>query len=144
MKSIFETAREDDRLSISIWMIEAGGLLESLRAEGELTAFIPTNEAFSVFSKEMLDAIASDRKKLAGMVGYHVVRGKLTVHELARMEAIRTLQGDHLDITGPSAAVRLNDATIIESDVRCTNGIYHIIDRVLLPRAVEARVKGTI
>ncbi len=144
MKSIFETAREDSRLSTSIWMIQAGGLLEALREEGELTAFIPTNKAFSAFPREMLDAIAGDRERLTGMIGYHVVRGKLTVHELAQMEAIRTLQGDHLDISGPPAAVRLNDAAIIESDIRCTNGIYHIIDRVLLPRAVEARVKRTI
>ena len=144
MKSILETAREDSRLSTSIRMIEASGLSEALRKEGELTAFIPTNEAFSAFPGEVLDAIAEDRGKLAGMIGYHVVRGKLTAHELARMEAIRTLQGDHLDITWPPMAVRLNDATVIVSDVRCTNGIYHIIDRVLLPRAVEARVKKTI
>ena len=75
---------------------------------------------------------------------FRSVQGKLTTHELAQMEAIRTLQGDHLDITGPPAAVRLNDATVIEPDVRCTNGIYHIIDRVLLPRAVEARVKRAV
>jgi uncharacterized surface protein with fasciclin (FAS1) repeats len=57
------------------------------------------------------------------------------------MEAIKTLQGDHLDITGPPAAVRMNDAAIIQPDIECTNGIYHVIDRVLVPRAVEARVK---
>ncbi len=144
MKSIFETAREDDRLSTSVRMIQAGGFSGTLGGEGEFTAFIPTNEAFSIFPGEMLDAIAGDREKLAGMIGYHVVQGKLTAHELAQMEAIRTLQGDHLDITGPPAAVRLNDATVIEPDVRCTNGIYHIIDRVLLPRAVEARVKRAV
>ncbi len=60
------------------------------------------------------------------------------------MEAIRTLQGDHLDITGSVAAMRLNDAAIIQPDIECTNGIYHIIDRVLLPRAVEARVKKLV
>lgn len=144
MKSIFETAREDDRLSTSIRMIQAGGVAEILKGEGEYTALFPTNEAYSGFPGEVLDAITDDREKLAGMILYHVVRGKLTVQELARMEAIRTLQGDHLDITGPVAAMRLNDAVIIQPDIECTNGIYHIIDRVLLPRAVEARVKKRV
>ncbi|MCE5337975.1 MAG: fasciclin domain-containing protein [Methanomicrobiaceae archaeon] len=144
MKNIFETAREDDRLSTSIRMVQAGGLAETLRGKGELTAFFPTDEAFSGFPWEVLEAITDDREKLAGMIMYHVVQGKLTTRELATMEAIRTLQGDHLDITGPPTAMRLNDATIIQPDIECTNGMYHIIDRVLLPRAVEARVKRTV
>jgi len=144
MKSIFETAREDDRLSTSIGMIQAGGVAETLKGEGEYTALFPTNEAYSGFSGEVLDAITDDRERLASMILYHVVRGKLTAHELSQMEAIRTLQGDHLDITGSVTAMRLNDATIIQPDIECTNGIYHIIDRVLLPRAVEARVKKLV
>ncbi|WP_292395858.1 fasciclin domain-containing protein [Methanoculleus sp. UBA303] len=144
MKNIFETAREDDRLSTSIRMVQAGGLAETLRGKGEFTAFFPTNEAFFGFPGEVLDAITDDREKLAGMIMYHVVQGKLTTRELAGMEAIRTLQGDHLDIAGPPAAMRLNDATIIQPDIECTNGMYHIIDRVLLPRAVEARVKRVV
>ena len=78
MKNIFETAREDDRLSTSIRMIQAGGLAETLRGKGEFTAFFPTNEAFFGFPGEVLDAITDDREKLAGMIMYHVVQGKLT------------------------------------------------------------------
>ncbi|WP_292364266.1 MULTISPECIES: fasciclin domain-containing protein [unclassified Methanoculleus] len=141
MKSIFETAREDDRLSTSVAMLQAGGMAETLRGEGEYTALFPTNEAYSGFPREVLDAITEDRERLESMVLYHVIQGKLTTQELARMEAIRTLQGDHLDIAGPPEAMRLNDAAVIQPDVECTNGIYHVIDRVLLPRAVEARVK---
>ena len=141
MKSIFETAREDDRLSTSIRMIQAGGLEETLRGEGEYTAFFPTNEACSRFFGEVLAAVMDDRERLAGMILYHMVQGKLTVQELAGMEAIRTMQGDFLDITGPSHAIRLNDAVVVQPDIGCTNGIYHIIDRVLLPREVEARVR---
>ncbi|WP_292410125.1 MULTISPECIES: fasciclin domain-containing protein [unclassified Methanoculleus] len=141
MKSIFETNREDSRLSISTRMIQAGGMEEILRGEGEYTAFFPTNEAYSAFSAEVLDAVLKDRERLADMIAYHIVRGKLTVRELGQLEAIATLQGEHLDITGPPAAIRLNDATVVEPDIECTNGIYHIIDRVLLPRAVAARVK---
>lgn len=144
MKSIFETAREDDRLSTSVRMVQAGGMADTLRGEGEYTAFFPTNEAYSGFPREVLDAVLDDRERLAWMIEYHVVQGKLTTHELAQMEAIETLQGDYLDVTGPPAAVRLNDATIVQPDIDCTNGIYHIIDRVLLPRAVEARVTRSI
>ncbi|WP_301677924.1 fasciclin domain-containing protein [Methanoculleus methanifontis] len=141
MKSIFETALEDERLSTSVAMLQAGGMAETLRGRGEYTALFPTNEAYSGFSREVLDAVTTDRERLTGMIMYHVIQGKLTAHELAQMEAIRTLQGDHLDIAGPPSAIRLNDAAVIQPDVECTNGIYHVIDRVLLPRAVEARVK---
>lgn len=141
MKSIFETAREDARLSTSIAMLQAGGMMGILQKEGEYTALFPTNEAYSNFPGDVMDAVAADRERLASMILYHIIQGKLTTHELARMEAIRTLQGDHLDITGPPAAVRLNDAAIIQPNIECTNGIYHVIDRVLMPRAVKARVK---
>jgi uncharacterized surface protein with fasciclin (FAS1) repeats len=57
------------------------------------------------------------------------------------MEAIKTLQGEHLEISGAPPGIRLNGATVIKPDIECTNGIYHIIDRVLLPRALEARLK---
>ncbi|WP_292519418.1 fasciclin domain-containing protein [Methanoculleus sp.] len=144
MKSIFETARQDDRLSTSVRMVQAGGMADTLRGEGEYTAFFPTNEAYSGFPGEVLDAVLDDRERLAWMIEYHVVQGKLTMHELAQMEAIETLQGDYLDVTGPPGAVRLNNATIVQPDIDCTNGIYHIIDRVLLPRAVEARVMRSI
>lgn len=141
MKSIFETAREDRRLSTSVAMLQAGGLAEALSGGGEYTALFPTNEAYSTFPEEVLDAVMDDRERIEGMVLYHVIQGKLTTRELARMEAIRTLQGDHLDISGSPETMRLNDAAVIQPDVECTNGIYHVIDRVLLPRAVEARVR---
>jgi uncharacterized surface protein with fasciclin (FAS1) repeats len=140
MKDIIETAREDGRLSTSIRMLQAGGVTETLRERGPYTAFFPTDEAFSVFPSERLDAIQNDRERLSGVILYHVVRGKLTMHELSRLEAIVTLQGDYLDIGGPPEGIRLNDATIIQPDVECTNGIYHVIDSVLLPRAVEVRM----
>lgn len=141
VKSIFETAREDGRLSTSVAMLQAGGLAETLSREGEYTALFPTNDAYSAFPEEVLDAVRDDRERLKDMIMYHVIQGKLTTRELAQMEAIRTLQGDHLDISGSPEAMRLNDAAVIQPDVECTNGIYHVIDKVLLPRAVEARVR---
>jgi uncharacterized surface protein with fasciclin (FAS1) repeats len=141
MKDIVETAREDSRLSTAVSMLQAGGLMETLRGCGPYTAFFPTNEAFSGFPGEVLEAVTDDRERLSGMILYHVVRGKLTTQELSLMEAITTLQGDYLDIEGSPEAMRINGAAVIQSDVECTNGIYHVIDRVLLPRAVEARVQ---
>ncbi|MCK8519306.1 fasciclin domain-containing protein [Methanoculleus sp. 7T] len=144
MKNIFETAQADGRLSISVRLVEAGGVAETLRGDGPYTAFIPTNEAFSGIPEEMLEAIVKNRERLAGMIMYHVVRGKLTTLELTQMEAIRTLQEDHLNISSSPEGIRLNDAVIIQSDIECTNGMYHIIDSVLIPRAVEARVGRTV
>jgi uncharacterized surface protein with fasciclin (FAS1) repeats len=140
MKTIFDTAREDSRLRISVKMMEAGGLVKTLRGTGPYTAFIPTDEAFEEVPAEILETIMRDRNRIAGLVMYHVVRGKLTELELADMEAITTLQEDHLDITGSPGKMQVGDATIIHPDIECTNGMYHVIDAVLIPRAVRARV----
>jgi len=144
MKSIVETAREDNRLSISVRIADAGGAAEFLPERGPYTAFIPGDEAYTKIPAEKVEAIAKDQEKLKDMIMYHVVQGKLTARELARMEAIRTLQGDHLDIASSSEGVLVNEATIIQPDIECTDGIYHIIDRVLIPRAVNARVTRSV
>ncbi len=145
MKSILETAREDGRLSTSVRMVEAGGVMELFHREGPYTVFIPLDKAYTGITQEKLGIIMSDREKFTNMIRYHVVQGKLTALELAGMEAIRTLQGDHLNIsTSPEGAVRLNDAFIVQPDIECTNGMYHIVDSVLIPRAVEARVEKSI
>ncbi|NLM29657.1 MAG: fasciclin domain-containing protein [Methanomicrobiales archaeon] len=144
MKSIIETAREDSRLSISSRIADAGDAAEFLPERGPYTMFIPGNVAYTKIPVEKVEAIANDRERLRDMIMYHVVQGKLTARELARMEAIRTLQGDHLDITSSPEGVLVNDATIIYPDTECTDGIYHIIDRVLIPRAVDARVTRSV
>ena len=94
MKNIFETAREDDRLSTSVRMADAGGVTEFLQKRGPYTVFIPTDEAYTRIPEEKLEAIVSDRERLAGMV-IPCGPGKLTTHELAQMEA-KTLQGTTL------------------------------------------------
>ncbi|HOB18699.1 MAG TPA: fasciclin domain-containing protein [Candidatus Methanoculleus thermohydrogenotrophicum] len=144
MKSILETAREDSRLTTSVRMTEVGRMAEFFQKDGPYTVFIPTDEAYTRVPKEKLRAIIDNRERLAGMIMYHVVQGKLTTLELAQMEAIKTLQGDHLDIARSPEGMRLNDAIIIQPDIECTNGMYHVIDRVLIPRAVEARVRNLI
>lgn len=145
MKNIFETAREDSRLSVSVRAAELSGLIGFFQDKGPYTAFIPTDEAYAEISQERLGIIMSDRERLSGLVKYHMVQGKLTIHDLARMEAIKTLQEDHLDVTvSPEGVMKLNDATIIQPNVECANGMYHIIDRVLVPRAVQARVERSI
>jgi len=141
MKSIVETAGEDAQLSISVELLRAGGMDKTLLGPGEYTVLFPTNDAYSLFSEELLDSVRADPAKVANLVRFHVILGKLTTYELAGMEAIKTLQGEHLEISGAPPGIRLNGAAIIKPDIECTNGIYHIIDRVLLPRALEARLK---
>jgi len=83
MKSIVETAREDNRLSISVRIADAGGAAEFLPERGPYTAFIPGDEAYTKIPAEKVEAIAKDQEKLKDMIMYHVVQGKLTARELA-------------------------------------------------------------
>jgi len=112
MKSIVETAGEDAQLSISVELLRAGGMDKTLLGPGEYTVLFPTNDAYSLFSEELLDSVRADPAKVANLVRFHVILGKLTTYELAGMEAIKTLQGEHLEISGAPPGIRLNGATV--------------------------------
>lgn len=144
MKNIIETAREDARLTTLVRAIAAAGMDAALAGEGRYTLFAPTDEAFSRIPEGVLGELLADRRRLIAILSYHVVSGKLTSQELRTMESIKTLQGDHVDIDTSEGDLRVNNAQVIESDIEGSNGICHIIDTVLIPRAAEPRIMRSV
>ncbi len=114
---------------------------EALSSEGELTVFAPTNEAFAATLEELgLEAtdILANQELLNTILLYHVVEGEFFAEDVIALETaqVATLQGEDISIRVRSGGVQINQANVIATDVDASNGVIHVIDRVLVPESV--------
>jgi uncharacterized surface protein with fasciclin (FAS1) repeats len=112
--------------------IKAAGLVETLQGPGPFTVFAPTDEAFAKLPAGTLEALLADPAKLAGILKYHVVAGKVTAADVVKLTSAKTVQGQSLTIDTKDG-VKVNGAKVVTADVMASNGVIHVIDTVLLP-----------
>lgn len=115
--------------------IKAAGLVETLQGTGPFTVFAPTDEAFAKLPKGTLEDLLKpeNKAKLAGILTYHVVPGKVMAADVKTMMA-KTVNGQELDIKVKDGAVTVNNAKVSKTDVPASNGVIHVIDTVLMPK----------
>jgi uncharacterized surface protein with fasciclin (FAS1) repeats len=112
-------------------------LLQTLRDSGPYTVFIPTDTAFSKLPSDTADSLMKDKKKLAQVLAYHVVPGKITVADVKPGE-VKTMEGSSLKLTSDNGKVTLNgEANVIQSDVMADNGVIHEIDTIVMPGDIK-------
>ena len=140
LESITETASAFGNLNTLLSSLESAGLMETLNAEGPITVFAPTDQAFETLNLELeragtsLDAISAER--LTDILRYHIVEGEVLADDLIAQESgtLQTIGGQEISFQVMGGQLMLNDAATIRlEDVRATNGVIHIVDRVLLP-----------
>jgi uncharacterized surface protein with fasciclin (FAS1) repeats len=129
---LVEAARAAGQFNTLLKALEAAGLLETLKGPGPYTVFAPTDEAFSKLPKEELDALLANREDLKAVLTYHVVPGKLSSSDVAKTQALKTLQGDELTVDAASGSVLVDGAKVVQADIAASNGMLHGIDIVLL------------
>ena len=131
---IIDTALSAGNFSTLAAALGAAGLIEALKNEGPFTVFAPTDDAFAKIPPQTLSELLRPEKKgkLAAILTYHVVPGRVTAHEVANLNSATTLQGQTVKISKQDG-VKINDAKVITPDVEATNGIIHVIDTVLMP-----------
>ncbi|MCL4740651.1 MAG: fasciclin domain-containing protein [Phycisphaerales bacterium] len=114
---------------------EAAGLVDALRSTGPITVFAPTDEAFAKLPAGTVESLLrpENRSTLAGILTYHVVPGAVPASRVARMSGATTLNGQRVEFTRTADGVRVDGATVIAADVEASNGLIHVIDRVILP-----------
>ncbi|MCU0653027.1 MAG: fasciclin domain-containing protein [Candidatus Pacebacteria bacterium] len=132
MKNIVETAIEAGNFETLVAAVKAAGLVDVLSGNGPFTVFAPADDAFAKVPKDMLDATMADKNKLAGILKYHVVSGKMMAKEIAGEKELQTLQGGSLKVDA-SDGVEINGAKVVKADIECSNGVIHVIDSVLMP-----------
>lgn len=130
---IIETASAAGSFTTLAKAIEAAGLTETLKGEGPFTVFAPTDEAFAQLPKGTVEALLKDKAKLTAILTYHVVPGKVTASEVAGMSFAKTVNGQELPIKAKDGKVKVGKATVTTADIEASNGVIHVIDRVLMP-----------
>lgn len=132
-KDIVDTALAAGSFKTLATALQAAGLLDTLKWKGPFTVFAPTDEAFSKISKADLDALLNDKAKLAAVLTYHVVPGKIMAADVVKLKQAKTVQGGSVTIDA-ARGVKVDGANVIKADVPASNGVIHIIDTVIMPK----------
>jgi len=96
--------------------------------------FAPTDAAFAKVPDATLEALGKDKAKLRSVLLYHVAKGKLTAAKVVKRESVKTLNGQRVKIRARDGKVFVGGARVTTADVAASNGVIHIINKVLIPR----------
>lgn len=132
---LVDTALSAGSFSTLVTALEKTDLVSTLKGDGPFTVFAPTDEAFAELPPETLAELLKpeNKEKLASILTYHVVPGKVMSDEVVNMKLAKTVNGKSLSIDADSNGVRIDNANISKADIVTSNGVIHIIDRVVLP-----------
>ena len=133
---IVDTAVAAGSFNTLVAAIQAAGLVDALKAEGPLTVFAPTDDAFAKLPEGTVESLLQPENidQLKSILTYHVVSGKILSTDLSDGATAATLQGSNINIAIADGAVSINDATVTSADIAASNGVIHVIDTVLLPQ----------
>ena len=132
---IVDIAAGNPDFSTLVAAVTAAGLVDTLKSRGPFTVFAPTNAAFAHLPAGTVDALLNDIPALTNILTYHVLPGQFDASLLlGRRGRLITVQGDSILSDGRSGAVHLNGNTAVTTpNIMASNGIIHVINRVLLP-----------
>jgi uncharacterized surface protein with fasciclin (FAS1) repeats len=136
-KTVVEVAVQSDDFKTLVAAVKAADLVETLSGDGPFTVFAPTNEAFAKLPEGTVEKLLKpeNKKKLAAILTYHVVPGKVMAKDVVQLKSAKTVQGSKVTITVKEGAVMVDKAKVIKTDIPCKNGVIHVIDAVILPKA---------
>jgi uncharacterized surface protein with fasciclin (FAS1) repeats len=130
--TIADTAARTPQLSTLNRLIADAGLSDTLRGPGPFTVFAPSDEAFKAVPAKVLAELGSDKALLKSVLTYHVVAGKTMAADVKNGNA-KTVNGANLALAKAGTMVTVEEAVVVQADVAASNGVVHVIDRVLLP-----------
>nr|WP_225986626.1 fasciclin domain-containing protein [Rufibacter sp. LB8] len=134
-KDIVTLAMETPSLSTLVQAVKAADLVGALQGEGPFTVFAPTNEAFAALPAGTLENLLKPENKqmLVDLLMYHVVEGKVMSTDLTNNMMPKTLNGATAKVMLNGSSVMINDASVTMADVAASNGVVHVIDKVIMP-----------
>ncbi|MGG6266359.1 fasciclin domain-containing protein [Leptolyngbya sp. AN03gr2] len=134
-QTILDIAAANPDFSTLVTAVKAAGLTRTLSGNIPITVFAPTNEAFAALPKGTLERLLrpENRATLRKVLTYHFVSGAVESTSALRAGFAGTVEGNPVAITGNRNQIRVDNATVVSADVKASNGVIHVIDRVLLP-----------
>ena len=136
-KDIVDTAVEAGSFKTLAAALKAADLIETLKGKGPFTVFAPTDEAFAKLPEGTVETLLKpeNKAKLAAILTYHVVAGKVEAKDAVKLKSAKTVNGASFMIKVSDAGVMVDKAKVVKTDIQCTNGVIHVIDAVILPAA---------
>ena len=133
-KDIVDTAVEAGTFTTLVAAVEAAGLVDTLKGEGPFTVFAPTDEAFAALPEGTIEELLKPENKdqLTAILTYHVVPGKVMSTDLTDDMEATTVQGSDVTIDLDNG-VMVEEANVVTADIETSNGVIHVIDKVILP-----------
>lgn len=142
--NIVALASANDRFKTLTKALQAAELTETLSGNGPFTVFAPTDAAFAALAEETLQALLKPENKelLVKILTYHVVPGKVLSSDLKTGE-VKTVEGSSVSIRVDSGKkqVMVNNATVTQADMQASNGVIHVIDKIILPPELQSSLR---
>ena len=134
-KDIVDTAVSAGSFTTLAKALEAADLVGTLKGAGPFTVLAPTDEAFAKLpAGTVADLLKPENKdKLRAILTYHVIAGKVTAAQVVKLSSAKTVNGQNVQISAAGNSVKVNDAQVVKTDIKASNGVIHVIDTVLLP-----------
>ena len=130
--TISDTAARTPQLSTLTKLLNDAGLADTLRGAGPYTVFAPSDEAFKAVPAKTMGELAANKELLKAVLTYHVVPGKVLAADVKNGN-VKSVQGANLALSKSGTFVTIEDAVVTQADVAATNGVVHVIDKVLMP-----------
>ncbi|MER3410587.1 MAG: hypothetical protein C4305_03235 [Thermoleophilia bacterium] len=133
--NLVQTLAATGQFKTLVSLITKAGLAKTLSRPGPYTVFAPTDAAFAKVPKSTVSALLADKAKLRTVLLYHVVPGRISSSQVARLSSVKTASGKEIHIRVKGGQVFVNNATVTKADVTASNGVIHVVNRVLIPPA---------
>lgn len=133
MANIVEVAQGAGTFNTLITAVTAAGLADTLTGPGPFTVFAPTDEAFEKLPAGTVESLLNDIPLLTSVLTYHVVSGKMMAADVLAEDSLPTVQGQSITVSQNGSA-KVDNATIVTTDIEADNGVIHVIDSVILPK----------
>ncbi|UPQ89706.1 fasciclin domain-containing protein [Vibrio sinaloensis] len=133
---IVDVAVENGSFNTLVAAVKAAGLVETLKGDGPFTVFAPTDEAFAKLPEGTVESLLlpENKDKLVAVLTYHVVAGKVMAADVVKLDKATTVQGQDVMIKTMGGKVMVDNANVVATDVKASNGVIHVIDQVILPK----------
>jgi uncharacterized surface protein with fasciclin (FAS1) repeats len=119
--------------------VKAADLVKTLQGAGPFTVFAPTDAAFAAIQKDVDNLLKPENKaKLAKVLTFHVVSGKLLASQLKDGQELTTVEGEKIKVSIKDNKVSVGGAHVTSADILASNGVIHVIDKVLMPKVEVA------
>ncbi len=132
-QDIVDTAVSAGKFTTLVKAIGVAGLADTLKGPGPFTVFAPDDAAFAKVPSAALNELLGDKPKLVKVLTLHVVKGDLSAKEVVKLKKVTTLEGEALPIKKADGTVKIGAAEVTGTDIKCSNGVIHVIDTVLMP-----------